>query len=292
MDALHRADALTVSLPQPWPINPWPTRFRTVRASPDGALDPGLRMVTVQSPALGGRADVAIHHTQAAPLPADVAVVVMLHGVYGSFWNWMLTGSAHRSLDRLVAAGEIEPMVLIATGDGLRGEGTAYLSHSQFDVERWVIDETVAIAAEMTAEVTEDSPIFLVGNSMGAFGAARLGLEFADLVAGIALHSAITHLDQLREFTVGGIGDEDELDPARRSLPDLFANHPAPPPTYLDCGTDDPLIDANRDLHDRLVMCSVEHEYHEFDGGHNWDAWSIRINDSLRFFDLLVKGTR
>lgn len=249
-------------------------------------------MVTVQSPALGGRADVAVHHTQAAPLPANVPVVVMLHGVYGSFWNWMLTGSAHRSLDRLVAAGEIDPMVLIATGDGLRGEGTAYLPHPQFDAERWVIDETVAIAAEMTAEVTDDSPIFLVGNSMGAFGAARLGLAYADRLAGIAMHSAITHLDQLREFTVGDIGADAELDPARRSLADLFANHAAPPPTYLDCGTDDPLIDANRALHNRLVECSVEHEYHEFAGGHNWDAWSLRINDSLRFFDRLAKGTR
>lgn len=290
MDALHRADALTVSLPQPWPINPWPTRFRTVRASPDGALDPGLRMVTVQSPALGGRADVAIHHTQAAPLPADVAVVVMLHGVYGSFWNWSLNGGAHEVLDALVDRGEVQPMVLVMPSDGLRGEGTAYLPHGSVDYERWVMHDVVACVREAEDAVDASSPIVIGGASMGGFAALRLGARYADTVRAIAAHSGITDLEQLAAFTIDDIGVMAGVHQSERSVLGAIADRAeSMPPIYLDCGRDDPLAEANCSLHVELDRLGIDHEYHEYDGSHAWASWHRRLEVSLRFFDSVLQ---
>ena len=281
---------MTFALPQPWPTNPWPTRFRTVRASPPGSLDPGSAFLTVQSPALGGRGDLGVHVPQAVAVPKGVPIVVLLHGVYGSFWNWFLAGRAHRALDRLVDAGSVAPMVLVTPSDGMSGEGTAYLRHPGRDYETWIIDDVVAVVREFVDAATDASPVFLGGNSMGGFGAARIGLRHADRVAGIAMHSAITHLDQLAHFTTGDVATEAGLDPAERDLLTTLDRCPSTsPPIYLDCGDADPLAEANRIFHDELSRRGAVHEAHTFAGAHDWDAWSDRIEHSLVFFDRVAR---
>jgi enterochelin esterase-like enzyme len=279
---------LTFALPQPWPSNPWPTRFRTVRASPPDSLDPGSSFLTVQSPALRGRGDLGIHVPQSVAMPENVPIVVLLHGVYGSFWNWFLAGRAHVALDRLVEAGSVAPMVLVTPSDGMSGEGTAYLRHHDRDYEKWIIDDVVDVVREFVDAATETSPLFLGGNSMGGFGAARLGLRHADRVAGIAMHSAITHLDQLAHFTTGDVATEAGLDPAERDLLTAVDRCSSdPPPIYLDCGAADPLAMPNLAFQGELARREVDYEAHTFDGGHDWDAWSNRIEHSLVFFDRI-----
>ncbi|MDX2379424.1 MAG: alpha/beta hydrolase-fold protein [Acidimicrobiia bacterium] len=246
----------------------------------------------MNSPALGGRGDLAVHTTHGIDMPENVPVVVLLHGVYGSVWNWSLLGGAHTTLDRLVGAGVIGPMVLVMPSDGMRGEGTGYLRHPSFDAEGWIVNDVVDAVTEMIDEVTAGSPLFFGGNSMGGFGAARLGLR-DDRVRAIAMHSAITHLDQLAQFTIDDIGTAAELDPAERDLLYHVDEHADRlPPVFLDCGRADPLAAANRELHEQLDDRGVDHEYAEFDGEHNWDSWSRRIENSLHFFDRHLEATQ
>ena len=282
--------AAAFRLPEPWPRNPWPTRFRTVRASEPGRLIPdGLRILTVNSPALGGRGDLAVHLPLGVERATDVPLVVLLHGVYGSFWNWALLGEAPATLDRLVREGRVRPMVLAMPSDGLAGEGTAYLRQADADHESWVLDDVVDAVREMVPAVSDGSPLFLGGNSMGGFGAARLTLRRRRPVAGIAMHSAITHLDQLAEFTVDDVGELAGLPAAERDLTSSLVGDAGPlPPLWIDCGRSDPLLPANRELHERLVAAGVAHHYEEFDGEHDWVAWSVRIEHGLTFFDEVL----
>ena len=281
---------MTFRLPRPWPTNQWETRFRTVRASPPDELARGSRVLTVQSPALRGRGDLIVHVTNGARLRPDVPLVILLHGVYGSFWNWTLSGRAHLTLDRLVAQGLVRPMVLATPSDGLAGEGTAYLRTDSADYEAWIMQDVVDCVRELIDPVSEASPLFLGGNSMGGFGAARLGLRNGSRVSGIAMHSAITHLDQLAQFTVNDVGDEAGLDSEERCLVHSFDACDSPPPLYIDCGRSDPLAEANRELHQALDVRGVRHEYHEFEGAHDWDAWTERVEHGLRFFDTTANG--
>jgi putative tributyrin esterase len=226
-------------------------------------------------------------------LPAGAPLVVLLHGVYGSFWNWTLLGRAHLTLDRLVSDGRVRPMVLATPSDGLAGEGTAYLPHPDADYEAWVMSDVIDCVGELVDAVTDASPIFLGGNSMGGFGAARLGLRHPSRTAGIAIHSAITKLDQLAAFTVGDIGDDARVAPGERDLLAAFdACTTTIPPLSIDCGRSDPLLAANRDLHAALEERCITHHYEEFDGDHNWDAWAERIEHSLLFFNNLLEEAR
>lgn len=57
-----------------------------------------------------------------------------------------------------------------------------------------------------------------------------------------------------------------------------------PPPLYLHCGTEDPLvIEDSRNLHALLTRLGVAHEYHESPGGHDWAYWSATIPLVLEF---------
>lgn len=281
------------TLPQPWPTNPWPTRFRTVRASPPDSLPPGLLFVTVQSPALAGRGDLAIFApTGVATVGKDIPLVVLLHGVYGSFWNWTLNGGAHDVLAELTARGEVGPMVLAMPSDGLAGEGTAYLDHGAADFERWVTDDVPACVAEAIPCVTDRSPLMLAGNSMGGFGALRLAARHADRVAAVSAHSPITDLDDLALFTADDLGATLGVPQHERSLAALLAR-PGDDlgRIHIDCGTHDPLIGSNRRLHDALDRSGVRHTYEEYDGAHNWASWHRRIAVGLRFLDCTARET-
>jgi putative tributyrin esterase len=275
------------TLPQPWPPNPWPTQFRTVRTSPPDALPAGLQFVTVQSPALAGRGDLAIFSPPGiAPDAEDVPLVVLLHGVYGSFWNWALNGGAPDVLSTLIAAGDVSPMVLAMPSDGLTGEGTAYLDHGTADFERWVIDDVPASVAESNPVVTEESPLLLAGNSMGGFGALRLAARHADRVAAACAHSPVVDLDDLALFTVDDIGVKSGVPGSERSLAALLrASREDIGPIHFDCGTDDPLIGSNRQLHEALEGSGVSHSYEEYDGAHDWASWHQRLAVGLRFLD-------
>ena len=281
------------TLPQPWPTNPWPTRFRTVRSSPPDALPAGLRFITVQSPALAGRGDLAIFVPPAvATAGDDVPLVVLLHGVYGSFWNWAFNGGAPGVLSGLMADGEVGPMVLAMPSDGLAGEGTAYLDHGAADFERWVIDDVPACVAEAIPCVTDRSPLMLAGNSMGGFGALRLAARNAGRVAAVSAHSPITDLDDLALFTVDDLGATLGVPRNERSLAALM-EQPGDDVTriHIDCGTRDPLIGSNRRLHEALERSGVRHTYEEYDGAHDWVSWRRRIGVGLRFLDLASRGT-
>lgn len=276
---------MVVSLPDPWPTNPWPTRFRTVRPSEARYEPDGLRFLTVQSPALGGRGDLIVYVPPGSDSVVDLPIVVMLHGVYGSFWNWAFKGGAHRVLEHLVVAGAVPPMALVMPSDGLAGEGTAYRNGTDAEYESWIMHDVVDAATEMIPGIGPGSPLFLTGVSMGGYGAVRLGVRHADRVAAVSAHSPVPDLVTLSQFVAEPYETNCDDD-----LASMLVQAAVVPPLRFDCGTSDPLIDVNRHLHDTLVAASVDHGYDEFPGGHDWDYWHTHVSDTLRFLaSVLVR---
>jgi tetratricopeptide (TPR) repeat protein len=61
------------------------------------------------------------------------------------------------------------------------------------------------------------------------------------------------------------------------------------PPIRFDCGTEDFLIEPNRELHRGLTAAGIPHRYEEFAGAHTWDYWEQHLPRSLRFFAAQLK---
>jgi putative tributyrin esterase len=51
----------------------------------------------------------------------------------------------------------------------------------------------------------------------------------------------------------------------------------------FDCGTDDALIEDNRNLHHAFESVSIAHTYEEFPGGHDWSYWQTHVERTLEF---------
>ena len=262
--------------------------FRTIKISDPRFESDGLRLVSVKSAALRGRADLTVW---SPPNAKPVGMVILLHGVYGSHWAWSLQGGAHRTAARLIASGEIPPFALAMPSDGLRGDGTAYLRHGDgTDFERWIVDEVSVAARAAVPALDESAPRFITGLSMGGFGALRIGAKHAARFHGISGHSSITHFSQMNQFieenpaSFGASSDDESVLDAIVSAGNNL------PPLRFDCGSADPLLAANRELHNALVTRGIAHTYEEYSGGHEWPYWETHIADTFRFFAQTLRN--
>jgi putative tributyrin esterase len=265
--------------------------FCTIEISEPRFEAEGLKWVTVKSRALRQRADLTLF---VPPMPAsttNLPLVILLHGVYGSHWAWALKGGAHRTAARLIKAKEIPPMVLAMPSDGLWGDGSGYLSHQSADYERWIVDDVPLAAREAVPTLGEASPLFISGLSMGGFGALRLAGKYPHKFRAAGGHSSITRFDQFSLFVEEPL-ERYNCPPEDRSVFEtLRRNRNRLPPLRFDCGTEDPLIEHNRELTRELKRAGIAHTYAEFPGGHSWPYWETHLADMLRVFGEQLKGT-
>jgi S-formylglutathione hydrolase FrmB len=263
--------------------------FRTIEVSDPRFGFEGLRWVTVKSPALRQRADLTLFVPQQVDQSHSIPLVILLHGVYGSHWAWALKGGAHRTAAKLIAAGEIPPMVLAMPSDGLWGDGSGYLRHAHQDFERWIVEDVPAAARAAVPALDVSSPLFISGLSMGGFGALRLAAKYPEKFRGAGGHSSMTHFDQHTQFVEEPLNSYGCVPEDRSVFETMTRNRAKLTPFRFDCGTEDPLLEVNRQLHTQMESAGIAHQYAEFPGGHEWPYWEEHLKDMLRFFGALLK---
>ena len=243
-----------------------------------------LRFLTFQSPALGGRGDVALFIPDGHRL-SGLPLVILMHGVYCSHWAWALKGGAHQTAAAMIANRDIPPMVLAMPSDGLWGQGSAYLPHLDADYEAWIADDVVNCLTNEVSELNADSDVFIAGLSMGGYGALRIGAKYPDRFRGISAHSSVTRFEDIERLITN------RPLPFRLEHPDEWSisywmneHRDGLPAIRFDCGVDDALLDGNRELHSDLNQLRIEHTYEEFPGAHKWHYWAEHLRNTLAFF--------
>lgn len=263
-------------------------QIRNVVSAPVTGL-PGVTFVTMYSPALRRRADITLFvppGEQNCALP----LLILLHGVYGSHWNWAVLGNVPGIATEMMKVGSIGPIAIAMPSDGLWGDGSGYVVHRDLDAESWIM-EGVPASVRGVCPGLQAERLYLAGQSMGGFGALRLGAKYAGRVGGISAHSAVTCLadlmphvaQQLKEYKAAGKRDTDLLHWMRRNQAQLS-------PIRFDCGTEDGLINSNRALHKELIKLDISHSFEEHPGGHDWAYWQQHIRATLRFVSELAYG--
>jgi len=255
-------------------------RISVAESAPDS-----LRFITVTSAAIRGRADVTVWLPPGYESLSELPITLLLHGVYGSHWAWAMNGRAHQTAARLIGEGRIRPIALAMPSDGLWGDGSGYLRHPDHDFEKWIVEEAPWAARQLLpGGLRGFTPLSIAGLSMGGFGALRIGAKYGrERFTGISGHSSITDFSQMKLF-VGEPLERYGAPPEDRSVFDtILRNRHNLPPLRFDCGTSDPLLQDNRELHDRLAAEGVSHVYEEFPGGHEWPYWEVHLVDTLLF---------
>jgi S-formylglutathione hydrolase FrmB len=249
-----------------------------------------MRYLTFFSPALLRRGDVSVFYPPEVKSLRGVPVVILLHGVYGSHWSWTHLGGAHLTSQKLIEVKKIEPLILLMPSDGLWGQGSAYIENNFENHEKWIVKDVLECSRKVFSEITDESPVFIAGLSMGGFGALRLGAKYNNLFKAISAHSSITKFEQMKRFIEIPLYEFGDKDIERRNpVYWLKKNREQLPALRFDCGKDDFLFDGNVKLHKQLNDLSIDHNFQAFEGTHSWMYWQEHLCDTLLFFNSVLK---
>lgn len=228
----------------------------------------GVATVQFYSHALGRRTtyDAILPDTGTGPFP----VLLQLHGLYDDHHSWIQKSK----LVHYVA----DMQLIVILPDGATSCYLDWLGGDRLNRQNY---ETM-IADDLWREIHRsfhvgDDKWAIGGLSMGGYGAIRLGLRYPDKFSSVWAHSAAFVIgDIVPTLGIGDIEDSNlhELASKLKGRTDL-------PTLSFDCGTEDELIESNRDFHALLNELGIDHLYAEHPGGHTWEYWDEHILDAL-----------
>lgn len=260
--------------------------FFTTEISDPRFESQGIRHITVKSKNLPGRGDVSVYVPKGMEAERNLPIVTLLHGVYGSHWAWSMKAGVHLTLQAMIEAGEVQPMVLAMPSDALFEDGSGYLPHHNANYEAWIVEDVPAALIQLIPQVSGSSVQFISGLSMGGYGALRLGAKYPTQYKAFSGLSSITRFEEIESFYEPGRFQSLQQAVVRQEsvLEVLLRNRHHIGPFHFDCGLTDPLIAANRELHRALDEYGIIHSYQENPGKHEWSYWEKYIRDSFLFF--------
>jgi len=212
-------------------------------------------------------------------------VMFLLHGLSDDHSIWSRRTSIERYVEGL-------PLIVVMPNGG-RG----FYS----DAKQGFAYET-AIAKELPAIVegyfSTKLPWCVTGLSMGGYGAAKFALKYPERFKSGHSHSGALLFGHLG-FDIAKsrreMGKEIEAE-FRRILGDnptggpddlchVASNLPAARRPYLriDCGTEDFLLEDNRDFVAVFTELGFDFEYEEFPGSHEWGYWDQHVQEAIAF---------
>jgi S-formylglutathione hydrolase FrmB len=158
----------------------------------------------------------------------------------------------------------------------------------------YVAKELPAVCQRMFGLSTEREKNFVMGLSMGGYGALKCALTYPEQYAGCGSFSGVTDLEAFmtcsavpmdqREF-VALLGQERKVT-GENSLFCLAETVQNPPAVYLSCGEQDVHYPMNCRFSEHLSRLGITHRFDHRMGDHTWDFWDRSIRDC--FDHLLV----
>jgi enterochelin esterase family protein len=237
---------------------------------------------------------------------ARFPVIYLLHGYGASQHEWPQAGRIAETLDRMIASGEIAPVIAVMPDAGK----SWYVDSARFggpgDYETAITRDLVAGIDAAYPTRAEAGARGIAGNSMGGHGALRLAFGHPDTFSAVAALSPAIWMPDGISWISGPIGETE--DERRRWYPrttgetfdmgtfkaqspfamlDDVAAMAVPPAVLLAVGDDDywDLQDGTVEMYVELRRIGLEPELRVGDGGHDWAYWGAALPDVLRFFD-------
>lgn len=213
----------------------------------------------------------------------------LLHGIMGDCTNWV----TRTRVAQLAAQHGI--VVIMPSGDNsFYVDQEASTNNYGEYIGRELVEETRKLFP--LSSKREDT--FIAGLSMGGYGAIRNGLKYhhtfgsvAGLSSAIIMEQVLASTDEAewifkkRSYYQAIFGDLSKLKGSDKDLEALVKmmkkENKSMPRIYLACGTEDYLIENNRNYRDFLIGENIEHTYVESTGIHDWKFWDEYIEKVL-----------
>jgi S-formylglutathione hydrolase FrmB len=208
-------------------------------------------------------------------------VLYLLHGWNGHAQDWI----TETKIAEYAARFEL----IIVLPEGGNGWYTDSATVPTDKYESYILQELIPDVEHRFRVIKERRGRGVAGFSMGGYGALKFGLKHPEMFAFAASMSGAFDAPA-RSDDVSIMQTFGAVDNPVRSANDLFKlagemrdnSVTALPYFYMDCGTDDYWLSANRQLDRVFSERKVAHEYGEHSGGHDWKYWDRQVQDVLR----------
>lgn len=296
-------------------------------ATAEASLASSLEEIAIPSAALGKPMKAEIYRPDGAAPAAGWPVLYLLHGLHGCDRDWTALGGVQATLDRMIAAGKVRPMLVVMPDAGDSWYVNSAAVGGPGDYQTALLDD-LPRAIEQSYPVRRDrGGRAIAGLSMGGFGALRLALTRpdryvavaslsgaiwqnlpADGASGVSRSGAEFYRRVDPATVLGGIDLPPDgrhfgaafgapFDPRRFNDANVFTllvrrlGEAAPlPAIYLTVGDHDShdLWRGSIALYETLMADGVAVDFRVTDGDHVWALWRRSIEDALAFFNSKI----
>jgi S-formylglutathione hydrolase FrmB len=229
-------------------------------------------------------------------LPETFKPVFLLHGFSGNHTDWLYSA----------------PLGELAAKHGLAfimpaGENSFWLNDEirMAMYEDFVCKELPSFCRKIFPLSTKAKDTTVGGLSMGGFGAIHSGLAHPEVFGNIIALSSALITDEVSNMKDGQgnsvapysyychtFGPPEKLSGSHNDphalAKTLVDNRATIPNIYMACGTEDFLINENRDFHKCLQSLNITHEYVEGPGVHDWQFWNVYLAKALEWLSGIV----
>lgn len=233
---------------------------------------------------------------------ASYPVLYLLHGGGGHFRDW-LTSTPDKMLVKNLAD---KYNIIVVMPEG---EAFGWYLDSPFDpankFETYITKEVIQKIDNTYRTVRSNKGRVITGLSMGGHGAMYLSTRHPELFCAAGTMSGAMDMNYMKfkvnaDFTkslkerfekllgTSDVSNEVFVKNSIVNMVDVIKKNAMP--IIIDCGVDDFLIEANRELHSRLLYAGVSHDYTERPGAHTWPYWENSLPYHVLFFHKVLKN--
>ena len=215
-------------------------------------------------------------------------VLYLLHGHGGDYSSWIANTKLTDYMN--------ERNLIIVMPEGQDGWYTDSATVPANKFETFIVNELIPDVESRFPVIPERSGRAIAGYSMGGYGALKFGLKYPQVF--IFAGSMSGAFDASRRADNASIMETfGPLNSPIRNANDLtkIAAEVRPsslPRLYFDCGTGDPWLAANREMHTDFQRLGIEHEYSEQPGNHDWAYWDRQIRPMLALAETAMSAGR
>jgi enterochelin esterase-like enzyme len=192
-------------------------------------------------------------------------VLYLIHGQTYSDTQWDRLG-APETADRLIAAGEVAPFIIVMPRDRV------WLEPTKDNFGQAVEQSLIPWVDEHYRTIPDRAHRAIGGLSRGGAWAIHMGFSHPELFSAVGAHS--------------GFVFHSDLQPLYQWLNSLLTG--MAPRIYLDIGDEDrpEIAESATSLEDLLTQYDIPHEWHMFVGEHEEAYWQAHVEDYLRWYTL------
>lgn len=221
-------------------------------------------------------------------------VIYLLHGLTGNFNNW----ASLSKLEQFAA----DHQFIIVMPDGNNGWYTDSATVAADKHESYIVKELIPEIDKKYRTKSARQNRAIAGLSMGGYGSLKFGLKYPEMFALAGSFSGALGVTDLTEKNSGAWVSKSvmsvygEVGSETRNVNNIFklVRELTPeqikklPFIYVDCGTEDFLIQNNREFAALLTEKKIPHEYRQLPGAHDWKYWNSQVQEFLRVSERFI----